>query len=81
MMAARNIHYEVSSRDRAITAGGIGAMQLLAQKLGLAAAIDERLQLLKVHLPYNESDHVLNLALQRAGRKNLHRGSRVAPYE
>lgn len=62
MLAARNIHYELSSRDRAIAAGGIGAMQHLAQKLGLAAAIDDGLQLLKVHLPYSESDHVLNLA-------------------
>ena len=62
VLAAKNIHYELSSRDRAITAGGIGAMQQLAQKLGLAAAIDDRLQLLKVHLPYSESDHVLNLA-------------------
>lgn len=32
MLTARNIHYEVSSRDRAIAAGGIGAMQLLARK-------------------------------------------------
>jgi hypothetical protein len=62
MLAARNIHYELSSRDRAIVAGGIGAMQLLAQKLGLADAIDKRLQLLKVHLPYSESDHVLTFA-------------------
>jgi hypothetical protein len=62
MLTARNIHYELSSRDRAIAAGGIGAMQQLSQKLGLAAAIDERLRLLKVHLPYSESDHVLNLA-------------------
>jgi len=37
-------------------------MQLLAQRLGLARAIDDKLQLLKVHLPYLESDHVLNLA-------------------
>jgi hypothetical protein len=62
MLRARNIHFEMSSRDRAIAAGGIGAMQLLAQKLGIAAAIDERLHLLKVHLPYSESDHVLNFA-------------------
>src|SRR5258706_9976286 len=62
MFTARNIHYELSSRDRGITAGGIGAMQQMAQKLGLAKAIDDRLQLLKVHLPYSESDHVLNLA-------------------
>jgi hypothetical protein len=37
MLTARNIHYEMSSRDRAITAGGIGAMQQLVQKLDLAA--------------------------------------------
>jgi hypothetical protein len=62
MLSVTNIHYEMSSRDRAIGAGGIGAMQLLAQRLGLAEAIDDRLHLLKVHLPYQESDHVLNLA-------------------
>lgn len=62
MLGAGNVHYEMSSRDRAIAAGGIGAMQLLAQRLGLAKEIDGRLQLLKVHLPYSESDHVLNLA-------------------
>jgi len=37
-------------------------MQLLAQRTGLTAAIDERLRLLKVHQPYHESDHVLNIA-------------------
>ena len=37
-------------------------MHLLAQRTGLAAAIDERLQLLKVHQPCHESDHVLNIA-------------------
>jgi hypothetical protein len=30
--------------------------------VGLVSAIDERLHVLKVHLPYHESDHVLNLA-------------------
>ena len=34
----------------------------LVRKLGLAEAIDERLHLLKLHLPYHESDHVLNFA-------------------
>src|SRR5258706_8988199 len=57
MFTARNIHYELSSRDRGITAGGIGAMQQMAQKVGLPKAIDDPLQLLEGHLPYNESDH------------------------
>jgi hypothetical protein len=37
-------------------------MHLLARQTGLIGAIDERLELLKVHLPYHESDHVLNIA-------------------
>jgi Transposase DDE domain group 1 len=38
-------------------------MLLLARKTGLITGIDHNLHLLKVHLPYHESDHVLNIAL------------------
>jgi len=62
MFRGRNLHYEGSDRMRGLGAGGIGAMHLLTQRTGLAAAIDERLRLLKVHQPYHESDHVLNIA-------------------
>jgi hypothetical protein len=62
IFAASNIHYDVASKTRAISCGGIGAIQLLVRKLGLAEAIDERLHLLKFHFPYHESDHVLNFA-------------------
>lgn len=62
MITASNIDYEIADRTRAVAAGGLGAMQLVAKKLGLAEAIDGRLQLLKIHLPYHESDHVLNIA-------------------
>jgi hypothetical protein len=34
----------------------------LAQRTGLTAGIDHDLRLLKRHLPYHESDHVLNIA-------------------
>src|SRR5881398_4088885 len=34
----------------------------MVQTLGLPEVIDEKLHLLKIHLPYHESDHVLNLA-------------------
>jgi hypothetical protein len=37
-------------------------MHLVAKHLGLPEAIDRRLHLLKAHLPYHESDHVLNIA-------------------
>jgi hypothetical protein len=62
MFTARNIDYEIVGRARGMAHGGIGIMHLLAHRLGLVAAIDQRLHLLKVHLPYHESDHVLNLA-------------------
>ena len=62
MLRASNIHYEVSDRTRAIGEGGIGAIHLLAQRTGLVDAIDRGVHVLKLHLPYHESDHVLNIA-------------------
>ncbi len=62
MLRPANIRYELAERTRGMTYGGIGSMLLLVRKLGLADAIDRRLHLLKIHLPYHESDHVLNLA-------------------
>ena len=63
MLRPANIQYELAERTRGMTYGGIGSMLLLVRKLGLAEAIDRRLHLLKIHLPYHESDHVLNFAL------------------
>jgi len=62
MLTASNIHYEIAERCHGIGVGGIGAMHLLVRRLGLIEAIDRRLELLKIHLPYHESDHVLALA-------------------
>jgi hypothetical protein len=36
MMAASNIHYELTDRTQAIAAGGIRTVHLLARKVGLA---------------------------------------------
>jgi hypothetical protein len=62
MMSARNLHFEMAQKGRATNYGGIGALHLMGHKLGLAREIDQRLHLLKRHLPYHESDHVLNFA-------------------
>jgi hypothetical protein len=62
MFTASNIRYELAERVRGLGPGGIGAVHLLARRTGLIEAIDRRLHLLKVHLPYHESDHVLNIA-------------------
>ena len=62
MLTASNIHYEIGDRSRGIGVGGIGAIHALARQCGLIERIDRRLELLKIHLPYHESDHVLALA-------------------
>jgi len=56
------MHYEHSDRVRGLTSGGIGAMHHLAQHVGLVEAIDRHVEVLKVALPYHESDHVLGIA-------------------
>ena len=46
-------------------------MLMLASKVGLVDAIDERLGILRKHRPYRDSDHILNIAF------NLLCGGRV----
>ena len=62
MYRARNMQYEHSDRVRGLESGGIGMIHRLAQHTGLVAAIDQQVEVLKVHLPYHESDHVLGIA-------------------
>jgi hypothetical protein len=62
MLTTGKITYEVGGYLEATPYGGLAAMHRLVTKLGLVEAINERVRLLKVHLPYHESDHVLNLA-------------------
>ena len=62
MFKQANIVYEMAARTQATGYGGVGAMQALVGALGLDAAINERIPLLQFHVPYFESDHVLNIA-------------------
>ena len=62
MLRPGNVQYELSGRSVGTAYGGIGLIQQLVRELKLAEEIDQRLCLFKFHLPYHESDHVLNLA-------------------
>jgi hypothetical protein len=62
-MRSSGITYEVAERCRAISCGGVGAIMKLVDDVGLIRAINERLNILKVARPYQDSDHVLNIAL------------------
>ena len=57
-----NIEYELSARTSGIAHGGMGLVQRMVRRIGLAEAIDANVKLLKIHKPYHESDHVLNIA-------------------
>jgi hypothetical protein len=54
--------YELASRTRAINCGGIGALHQLVRQLKLPGMIDAALCILKRARPYQDSDHVLNIA-------------------
>jgi Transposase DDE domain group 1 len=62
MFTSGRVSYEVADSGEATCFGGIAAVHRLVSKLGLVEAIDDELELLRVHLPYHESDHVLNMA-------------------
>jgi Transposase DDE domain group 1 len=62
VLGRANIAYELSARTKATAHGGIGLVAKLISNVGLASEIDSSLELLKLHKPYYESDHVLNIA-------------------
>jgi len=59
--STRRVHYEMADRTRAIGVGGLGVMHQLVHDVGLVKRLDGALDLLKVHRPYFESDHILNI--------------------
>lgn len=62
MFQGGNIQYDISEKAQAISYGGIGAIHSMVRKTGLDKTINDRIPLLKTHVPYFESDHVLNMA-------------------
>ena len=63
LRGSRTFRYDVSARASGLGFGGIPLFHQLAKDIGLIDAIDSKLHLLKIHLPYHESDHVINIAL------------------
>jgi len=62
VLGASNVRFELSGRAVGTPYGGIGLVHRLVGEIGLAEEIDSRLHVLKFHLPYHDSDHVLSLA-------------------
>jgi hypothetical protein len=82
MFKDRNVHYDLADKSKGLRCAGLGVFQLLAQRLKLADALDARVRLLKRHVPYFESDHILNLAYNLlAGGKALDDLERLRNHE
>jgi hypothetical protein len=62
VLAGGNLSYEIAGRVHGIGHGGMPLFHRLARDIGLVHAIDRDLHILKLHAPYTESDHVLNIA-------------------
>jgi hypothetical protein len=54
--------YGIAERVRAVPSGGVALIHQMVQALRLDQEIDDRVELLKIHQPYHESDHVTNIA-------------------
>lgn len=63
MIDPAGIKYELAEKQQAIAAGGIGCIMQVINQVGLRKQINQSIPLLKIHLPYDEADHVVNIAL------------------
>jgi hypothetical protein len=62
LRGSSTFRYDMSARTCGLGFGGVPLFHQLAKDIGLIDGIDNKLHLLKIHLPYHESDHVLNIA-------------------
>jgi hypothetical protein len=57
------LHLEVAPRSTVTPYGGLALASAFLKRFRVAQEIDERVHVLKIHLPFHESDHVLAQAL------------------
>lgn len=63
VISTKSRTYELSERAQGTSHGGVPLMLRLAEEVGLVPAINQNVKVLKLNLPYRESDHVLNFAI------------------
>ena len=62
MLNFNNLRFELSEKVSATSYGGIGFINEMIKSLRLQECIDANLKLFKIHNPYFESDHILNMS-------------------
>lgn len=63
VLSLRKLHLEQDTRPDVTVAGGLVLPLALLRRFEVPQLLDERVQVLKLHLPYHESDHILAQAL------------------
>ncbi len=63
MIKPPRANYQLAERQQAVACGGLGMIMELIQKTGLRRQINRAVPLFKLYAPYDEADHVLNIAL------------------
>ncbi|MDR2441566.1 MAG: hypothetical protein LBE12_19565, partial [Planctomycetaceae bacterium] len=54
------VTYEISTQSHGVTHGGLPLLHQISIRSGLYNAL-QRVRVLKLYLPYNKSDHLLNI--------------------
>jgi len=62
MLLCPKAKLELSDRTNAVNCGGISVVQQMVTQVGLAESINRGCPIFKIHRPYSEADHVLNMA-------------------
>ena len=55
--------YELAEKQQAVACGGLGMIMDLVRQTGLRDEINQAAPVFKLHAPYDEADHVLNISL------------------
>ena len=54
---------ELAEKQRAVGCGGIAVIMQMINQLRLRRYINQSAEVFKIHLPYDEADHILNIAM------------------
>ncbi len=63
VMRVPRLHIETEERSTVTRFGGLALVEKLCRRFRFAQVLDSHIRVLKLHLPYHESDHILAQAL------------------
>ncbi len=63
MIVPARVDYQLAEKQQAVSCGGIATMLELIKQVGLRQQINRAVSLFKLYAPYDEADHVFNIAL------------------